>query len=188
MKCPHCLEKIHDSADDCPHCGSTLTRINALYQGSNTNIENGILDIAGVLNHASRKQLHKAIQSQMKQFVGINLAISLISLKNDQTLETYGFWLINKAVFHHNGSPQSGVEEGQGRVIIIVDVENKQVGISYGYLLDGCIREKENFNILSAGHASLLEGDMLQGSLLIISSLKAHLIKAVARSKKGHKK
>lgn len=188
MKCPDCLEKIHDRADECPHCGTTLTRIHSLYQGIDTNIENGILDIAGVLNNESRKQLRKTIQSQMKQFVGINLAISFISLKNDQTLETYGFWLINQGIFHQNGRLQNGAEEGQGRVIIIVDVENKQVGISYGYLLDGCIRDKENFNILSAGHASLLEGDMLQGSILIISALKANLIKAVARAKKGDRK
>jgi len=185
MKCPECLEKIHDRAEECPHCGMTLQRLNPLYQDINTLIQDGIHDVAGVLNHDSRKHLRKAIQFTTKQFVGINLAVSFVPLKNEQTIETYGFWLLNQGEFNKSGTILTGDEEGQGRVILVIDVENKQASLIYGYLLDSCIREKENFQILSAGHASLLEGDLLQGSSLILTSLKTYLKTAVKRAKKG---
>lgn len=187
MKCPECLERIHDRAEECPHCGMTLEHVHSLYQDIDTQIQDGIQDVAGVLNHNSRQQLRQVIQSTMKQFVGVNLAVSFISLKNEQTIETYGFWLLNQGEFNNNGIIQSGHEEGQGRVILVVDIENKKTALSYGYLLDQYIREKENFHVLSTGHASLLEGDLLQGCSSIISALKSHLIKVVTRAKKGAK-
>ena len=85
MKCPECLERIHDRAEECPHCGMTLERVHSLYQDIDTQIQDGIQDVAGVLNHNSRQQLRQVIQSTMKQFVGVNLAVSFISLKNEQT-------------------------------------------------------------------------------------------------------
>jgi len=185
MKCPECLERIHDRADECPHCGMTLQRLSPLYQDIPTLIQDGIHDVAGILNHDSRKQLKKVIQSTTHQFVGINLAVSFVPLKNEQTIKTYGFWLLNQGEFNHLGTILTGDEEGQGRVILVVDVENKVANLTYGYLLDGCIRDKEIFQILSAGHASLLEGNILQGCSLILMSLKSHLKLAVKRAKKG---
>ena len=185
MKCPECLERIHDKAEECPHCGMTLQRLHPLYQDINTLIQDGIHDIAGVLNHDSRLQLRKVIKSTMLQFVGINLAVSFIPLKNEQTIETYGFWLLNQGEFNNSGTILEGDEEGQGRVILVIDVENKQANLVYGYLLDSCIRDKENFLILSAGHASLLEGNLLQGCSLILTALRTQLKKAVNRAKKG---
>ena len=93
--------------------------------------------------------------------------------------------MLNQGEFNNNGIIQSGHEEGQGRVILVIDIENKKTALSYGYLLDQYIREKENFHVLSVGHASLLEGDLLQGCSSIISALKSHLIKVVTRAKKG---
>ena len=185
MKCPECLERIHDRADECPHCGMTLQRLLPLYQHISPLIQDGIHDVAGILNNDSRKQLRKAIQATIHQFVGINLAISFVSLKNEQTIKTYGFWLLNQGNFNNSGTIVTGDEEGQGRVILVIDVENKQASLAYGYLLDGCIREKETFQMLSSGHANLLEGNFLKGCILILKSLKSQLKIAVRRAKKG---
>jgi len=115
MKCPECLERIHDSAEECPHCGMTLERLHSLYDTINPHVQDSIHDVAGILNHNSRKQLRQVIQTTMRQFVGINFAVSFISLKNAQTIETYSFWLLNKGEFNNAGSIQTGHEEGQGK-------------------------------------------------------------------------
>jgi hypothetical protein len=79
-------------------------------------------------------------------------------------------------------------EDGRGRVVLVVDVEDKRVALSYGYYFDGYVREKESFEVLSKGHASLLEGEILQGCEHILMALKGLLKRAVSRSRKGLKR
>lgn len=187
MKCPECLERIHDHAEECPHCGMTLEQLNPIYEGINLAVNDGIHDVAGVLKKDTKKRLRNAVKSCEKQFVGISVAVSFVALRDGQSLESYGFWLMNHGEFHQGRIWQSELEDGRGRVILTVDVEAKRVGLSYGYYFDSYIREKESFDTLSAGHASLLEGDTLLGCEQILVSLKALLKKAVARSRKGQK-
>ncbi|MGJ8657398.1 MAG: heavy metal-binding domain-containing protein [Akkermansiaceae bacterium] len=188
MKCPECLQKIHDHAEECPHCGMTLERLHPLYHGIDLAVNDGVHDVAGVLRTETRKQLRAAVKVCEKQFVGLSVAVSFVALRDGQTVESYGFWLMNHGEFHRGRIWQSELEDGRGRVILVVDVEGKRVGLSYGYYFDGCIRERENFDVLSAGHASLLEGSIVLGCEQILISLKGLLKKAVTRSRKGAKR
>ena len=188
MKCPECLEKIHDHAEECPHCGMTLERLEPNYEGIKLEVNDGVHDVAGVLGKDTRKQLKLAVQACEKQFVGVRVAVSFVALRNEQALEGYGFWLLNRGRFFREREEKSERVVGRGRVILVVDVEGKRVGLSYGYYFDGFIREKENFDVLSTGHASLLEGEMLMGCEQILLALKGLLKKAVIRARKGLKK
>lgn len=187
MKCPECLQRIHDHAEECPHCGMSLERLHPLYDGIHLAVNDGIHDVAGILKLDTRKRLKAAVKLCEKQFTGLNLAISFVALRDNQSLESYGFWLMNHGEFHRDRVWQSELEDGRGRVILVVDVEAKRVGISYGYYFDGYIKEKENFDVLSSGHASLLEGSIVEGCEHILTSLKQLLKRAITRSKKGEK-
>ena len=187
MKCPECLQRIHDQAEECPHCGMTLTRLEPIFEGIKLEVNDGLHDVAGVLRQDSKKRIRSAVKTCEKQFVGVNVAVSFIALRNEQTIETYGFWLINRGKFFRGIVEQPDPEDGRGRVILVVDVEGKRVGLSYGFYFDGYIREKESFDVLSTGHASLLEGEIVTGSEQILDALKSLLKKAVTRARKGKK-
>ena len=182
MKCPECLERIHDHAEECPHCGMTLERLSAAYEGLELEVHDGVHDVAGVLKLETRKQMRAAVKACEKQFEGVSVAVSFVALRNEQTLEAYGFYLMNLGEFFRGSVWQTEMVDGRGRVILVVDVEGKRVGLSYGYYFDGHVREKENFDVLSAGHASLLEGEMVTGCEQILISLKGLLKKAVTRA------
>ncbi len=188
MKCPECLERIHDHAEECPHCGMTLGRLSPCYEGIKLEVNEGVHDIAGVLSLEMLKQMRTAVMECEKQFVGVSVAVSFVALRDTQTLEGYGFWLLNSGGFYKGRVWQSGLEDGRGRVILVVDVESKRAALSYGYYFDGYVREKESFNVLSTGHASLLEGNLAFGCEQILIALKGLLKKAVIRSRKGGRK
>jgi hypothetical protein len=188
MKCPECLERIHDHAEECPHCGMTLERLSPSYEGIKLELNDGLHDVAGVLSLEMRKQMRAAVEVCEKQFVGVSVAVSFVALRDGQTLEGYGFWLLNSGEFFRGRVEQSELEDGRGRVILVVDVEGKRVALSYGYYFDGYVQDKENFDVLSKGHASLLEGEMVLGSEQILIALKGLLKKAVSRSRKGAKR
>jgi len=183
MKCPECLEKIHDHAEECPHCGMTLERLSANFEGIKLNVNDGVHDVAGVLSLDMRKQMQVAVHTCEKQFIGVNLAVSFVALRDHQTIETYGFWLLNNGMYLRSNKNKQNTGDGRGRVLLVLDVETKRVGLSYGYYFDRYIREKENFDVLSSGHASLLEGEMIKGCEQIFISLKALLKVAVQRAK-----
>jgi RNA polymerase subunit RPABC4/transcription elongation factor Spt4 len=188
MKCPECLEMIHDHAEECPHCGMTLERLSPSYEGIKVEVNDGVHDVAGVLSLGMRKQMRAAVAECEKQFVGVSVVVSFIALQDSQTIEGYGFWLMNSGEFSRGSVPQPELENGRGRVILVVDVEGKRVALSYGYYFDGFLRDKENFDVLRTGHASLLEGEIVLGCEQILISLKGLLKKAVIRSRREAKK
>lgn len=188
MKCAECLERIHDHAEECPHCGMTLERLEPHYEGIKLEVYDGVHDVAGVLGKHTRKQLKDALLSCEKPFMGVSVAISFVALRDGQTVESYGFWLLNRGKFFRENVEQPELEDGRGRVILVVDVEGKIVGLNYGYYFDGFILEKESFDVLSTGHASLLEGELVVGCEQILTTLKPLLKKAVLRARKGVQK
>lgn len=188
MKCPECLERIHDHAEECPHCGMTLERLSPSYEGIKLEVNDGVHDVAGVLSLEMRKQMRAAVVACEKQFVGVSVAVSFVALRDGQTIEGYGFWLLNSGLFFRGSVEQSELEDGRGRVLLVVDAEGKRVALSYGYYFDGYVRNKENLKVLSTGHANLLEGEMVLGCEQILIELKGLLKKAVSRSRKGVKR
>ena len=188
MKCPECLQRIHDHAEECPHCGMCLEQLSPRFEGIKLEVNDGVHDVAGVLSLEMRKQMRAEILRCEKQFVGVNIAVSFVALRDGQSLEGYGFWLLNRGKFFRGSVEYSEIEDGRGRVILVVDMESKRAALCYGYYFDGYVREKENIEVLSKGHASLLEGEILQGCEQILIALKELLKKAVLRSRKGVKR
>lgn len=165
-----------------------LEQLEPRYEGIRLEVIDGVHDVAGVLRLDMRKQMRAVIAQCEKQFVGVTVAVSFVALRDGQTLEGYGFWLMNRGKFFRGNVEYSDLVDGRGRVILVLDMEHKHAALSYGYYFDGYIRERENFEVLSKGHASLLGGDMVQGCEQILIALKRLLKKAVTRSRKGVKR
>ncbi len=185
MKCPECLNRIYDHAEECPHCGMTLERLSPKFEGIRNEVRDGIHDAAGALNLDMRKKMRALIEKCEKQFIGLSIAVSFVDLKENQTLMEYGFWILNRGKFFRGSLEFSELADGRGRVILLVDMKSKQVSLTHGYYFDGYLRDKEILEVLSCGHASLLEGELVQGCEQILTELKARLKTAVLRMRKG---
>ena len=48
MRCPRCLQTMHLSAEDCPHCGLVLSQLDSVYAGFDKTVRRPH-DAAGVL-------------------------------------------------------------------------------------------------------------------------------------------
>ncbi len=166
----------------------SLQRLSPIFDGIKQEVRDGVHDAAGALSLEMRKEMRAAIAHCERQFVGVSVAVSFVALRDGQTLEGYGFWLLNKGKFFRGNVEYSELVDGRGRVILVIDMESKRAALSYGYYFDGYVREKENFEVLSMGHASLLEGDLVQGCEQILIALKELLKTAIRRSRKGVKR
>jgi len=123
-----------------------------------------------------------------EQLVGVSVAVSFVALRDGQTLEGYGFWLINCGHFYRGKVDYSEPEDGRGRVVLMLDVERRRMALSFGYYFDGFVKRRESFDVLCSGHANLLDGRMVLGCEQILMSLKGLLKKVVSRARRGAKR
>jgi len=145
-------------------------------------VHNGVQDSAGVLRVKMRRQLEKVWAKVQKRFTNLQLAISFVDLPQTVKVESYGVWLLNDGVFKKDGKL---LENRGGRVIIVVDMTRKKATLSAGYMVDQYMADGEAFQVLSAGHASLLEEDVVQAGEAILLELRRYLQKVHKRALKG---
>lgn len=182
MKCPDCLLEIHRTAEECPHCGVSLVDLRQTFSSMNPVVDDGVQDLSGVLRRKMRDSLVKSWQKAQRQFPNLQLAMSFVDLAHTVKIESYGFWLINEGVFRREAKE---VENEGGRVVIVVDMTSKKVTLNAGYMVDDYIAKGEVFDMLSDGHASLLEGDLVKGGEAMFSALRKYLRKVNRRAVKG---
>ncbi len=183
MRCPECLQRIHAGAEECPHCGVTFNVLKHQFKGMNNVVYGGVHDVAGVLRSGMRTQVVDAVEKCEKRFSNISVAVSMVALDDGVKMQSFGLWLLNEGEFRR----ATGERCGEGRVVVVIDVKRKEACISYGYLMDGAVREGESFDVLTAGHASLLEGDYVRGCEQILHALRCYLEKIWKRSVKEEK-
>lgn len=114
-------------------------------------------DVSGVLRVQDRKLVAKWIAKAEKAFPQLYFSVATVSLKNEQQIRSYGFWLMNRGRFED--IPETAREDGC--VLIVIDVNRKEVCLHLGYLLDRHMKEAEAFEALSSAHPHLLESNYL---------------------------
>jgi len=162
----------------------TLLDLRETFSGMNPIVDDGVQDLAGVLRRKMRDALVKSFEKTQRQFANLQLAICFVDLPHTVKIESYGFWLLNDGVFRRQAKE---IENEGGRVIIVVDMTSKKVTLNAGYMLDDYIGKGEVFDMLSNGHASLLEGDLVKGGEALFSALRKYLRKVHRRAIKGRK-
>lgn len=184
MKCPDCLLQIHRTAEECPHCGVSLLDLRQTFRGMNPIVDDGVQDLAGVLRRKMKDSLVKSYEKAQRQFPNLQLAICFVDLPHTVKIESYGFWLLNDGIFRRQANE---IKNEGGRVIVVVDMTSKKVTLNAGYMIDDYIAKGEVFDVLSNGHASLLEGDLVRGGQEIFSALRKYLRKVYRRASKGRR-
>ena len=174
---------MHLSAEECPHCGLTLDQLDAVYAGFDRNVRRPH-DAAGVLRVQDRKLVAKWIRKAEKSFPQLYFCLVTTSLSDEQQIRSYGYWLMNRGVFE---DLPDGVRE-DGGVMIVIDVNRKEVCLHLGYLLDAYLKEDEAFDALAGAHPHLLEAKYVPAIEALLNGTKRYTKRLLKRAKKEAKK
>ena len=175
MKCPRCVQTIHRAADSCPHCGFSLADADARFGGEDVRLR-CLADTAGLLKRRDRERVEDAMEQFTQRFPQLFVAIYTGSLGETGYLRQFGFWLLNRAAFEDVPLEKPN----SAGILLVLDPESKMASLSFGYLLDAYLDERDTFDCLSRGHAHWLEERYADGMIKTISQLE-QLLKKRAR-------
>ncbi len=183
MRCPCCLHKIHLSAEECPHCGLTISVLDSLYEGVDPRIKSPN-DGAGVLSVYQRSKVAKAVSSIEQRFPQLCLRVVTCALGNGQSVQSFGFWLMNRGHFFD----QQDSARADGIVLLVIDVQHKEVCLHFGHLLDALVDEEESFAVLLRAHPYLLESNYYEATMVMLSGARTYLKRLRKRAQRRTRK
>lgn len=137
-------------------------------------------DVAGVLRIVERREMGKWIERLEGVFPDLFFGVVFAALGDEADVRSYGFWLLNRGEFEAVGESAS---EGGG-VVLVVDVNKKEVCLHFGYLLDEVVDEQEAFDVLAKAHPYLLESDYMRAVEVMLGALKKYLKKCSREARK----
>lgn len=161
---------MHLSAEDCPHCGLILAQLDSVYEGFDRTVRRPH-DTAGVLRVPDRKKVASWIVRAERAYPQLYFSVVACSLSDEQNIRSYGFWLMNRGDFQ--SIPESASKEGC--VMLVIDVNRREVCLHMGYLLDVAMTEEESFETLTVGHPYLLESNFMRAIEVMLGSVRKYV-------------
>jgi ribosomal protein L37E len=172
MKCPRCVQRIHRSASQCPHCGFAMRDLDRQYGAGEVRLRR-LSDAAGVLRMKERRKAEKWFEGFETNFPQLFFSVYYGDLDERSNIRQFGMWLLNHGAYEDIDISRPN----DGGVLLVVDVNSKVASISFGYLLDVYLSEEETFRILSNAHPHLLQGNHLKALGVVMKKLTAVLKK-----------
>ena len=170
MRCPSCLHRMHLSAEECPHCGLTLSSLDGVYAKFDPRVKSPS-DRAGVLSVYQRRKVAKEVSAIEQRFPQLCLRVVTCALGNGQSVQSFGFWLMNRGEFFD----QQDSARADGIVLLVIDVQHKEVCLHFGHLLDAVVDEKESFDLLLKAHPYLLESSYYEATKVMLAGTRKYL-------------
>jgi hypothetical protein len=106
-----------------------------------------------------------------RRFPQLFVAVYTGSLGEIGQLRQFGFWLLNRAAFEDVPLEKPNA----AGILLVIDPESKAASMSFGYLLDAYLDERDTFECLSRGHSHWLEGRYADGLVKALSQLESLL-------------
>ncbi len=172
------MQKIHQAATSCPHCGFTVEHADELF-GDQDVVLQKFSDPAGVLRMKERKPMRKLMERFEKKFPQLFVSVYLGAFEEMTSIRQFGFWLLNRAAF----TDVDVDRPNENGILIVVDVTGKTAGITYGYSLLPYLDDESTFDALSAAHPYLIQGEFLQSIDHTIRKIEATLKKGWRKAK-----
>ena len=67
MKCPRCVQRVHRSALQCPHCGFSLAKVDEIFGAQDVRLH-CLTDAAGVLRKKERERARGLLEDFQQRF------------------------------------------------------------------------------------------------------------------------
>jgi len=182
MKCPRCVQKIHRGADTCPHCGFSLALADQEFVRHDPVVK-CLSDRAGLLRRVERDRVQKAIDQFCARFPQLFFCVHTAVFPDPIQLRTFGFWLLNRGVFE-----EVSERANAAGIVLVIDVERKAAGLTYGYHLDAYLDESDTFECLSRAHPHWLEGRHDDGIITLLKVLEKILLRTSRQAQRDPEK
>jgi len=183
MKCPRCVQRVHRSAMQCPHCGFSIAKVDEIFGEQELRVS-CLTDAAGVLRRKEREGARRLLEGFQRRFPQLFFAVYFGTFREIPSLRQFGFWLLNRGVFE-DAAPLRSNEAG---ILLSVDVSGKAAGITFGYLLEPYLDEEATFRALSAAHPHLLQEQYLRAMETVIRRLQRVLVREARRARRARRR
>lgn len=179
MKCPRCVQLIHRAAAVCPHCGFCIADADKIFGDSTVKLRS-LTDAAGIFRRNDRDRLEDELERIGISFPQVFVAVYTGNLGDVANLRQFGFWLLNRGLFEDVPEEKPNV----AGILIVIDPDSKAAGMTFGYLLDPFVEERDSFDCLSRAHAYWLEGRYAEGLLKCLGQLQKLLRKRYRQARR----
>ena len=179
MRCPRCVQKIHRGAETCPHCGFGMLLADQEFSHHNPVVK-CLSDRAGLMRRAERVRVQQSIEKFCARFPQLFFCVHTAVFADPSQLRAFGIWLLNRGIFED--VPQRANASG---IVLVMDVERKAAGMSYGYHLEPYLDESDTFECLSRAHPHWLEGKHDHGIIVLLNTL-TKILERTSRQAKSH--
>ena len=154
MKCPKCQRPVDSEADSCYSCGYSELEASARY-GANRVLLNRIHDAAACLRKQDRDELAASLDLLEIKFPQMLFCTYLGTLPEGLNLSELGFWLLN----HGQVKGAQFARPNENAILLILDMNSKQVGVSLGYFTETLISEEDAYRALLHARPHLLNAE-----------------------------
>ena len=153
MKCPHCFRPVDHEALTCYSCGYSIADAEEIF-GRNFVRMNRLNDAAHCLRKTDRDEVEEVLEMLEFRFPQLLFCCYLGALDKKMKLNELGFWLLN----HAEIAGADFARPNENAVLVLIDVNSKQAGISLGYFMETLLSEEEAYRALLASPPLLLNG------------------------------
>ena len=179
MRCPSCQRPVDHEANTCYSCG--YSSVIAMKQfGGNQVVMQKVHDAADCLRVSDSRDIRRYIEHLESRFTQLLFVIYLGELNESIPISELGFWLLNQAKIEGAGNSRPN----DNGILLILDVEKKQVGVSLGYLTETLLSEEDCLRALMVSRSFFINGEFGDGVIAFLKKVEKLLLKR-ARKMKG---
>jgi hypothetical protein len=154
MKCPRCLRPVDHEAESCYSCGYGEVEA-AVTFGENQVFLNRIHDAAHCLRKQEKDELSETLDQLELKFPQMLFCVYLGTLPTHLSLSELGFWLLN----HGQVKGAEYARPNENGILILMDMNSKQIGISLGYVAEMLISEEDSYRALMHARPNLVNAE-----------------------------
>ncbi|HQZ27813.1 MAG: TPM domain-containing protein [Verrucomicrobiales bacterium] len=154
MKCPRCLRPVDHEAESCYSCGYGEVEA-AVTFGGNQVFLSRIHDAAHCLRKQEKDDLAETLDQLELKFPQMLFCVYLGTLPTHLRLSELGFWLLN----HGQVKGAEYARPNENRILVLMDMNSKQIGISLGYFAELLISEEDTYGALMHARPNLVNGE-----------------------------
>ena len=154
MKCPRCQRPVDHEAASCYSCGYSEVEA-AITCGANQVMLNRIHDAAHCLRKQERDELSETLDFLEAKFPQMLFCAYLGTLPAKLKISELGFWLLN----HGQVRGAEFARPNENGVLVVMDLNTKQIGISLGYFSETLITEEDAYRALNAARPNLVNAE-----------------------------
>lgn len=154
MKCPRCQRPVDHEAASCYSCGYSEVEA-AASCGGNQVLLNRVHDAAHCLRKQERDDLSLTLDQLELKFPQMLFCVYLGALPGHLSISELGFWLLN----HGQVKGAEYARPNENAILIVMDMNSKQIGISLGYFAETLISEEDAYRALTYVRPNLVNSE-----------------------------